>query len=128
MDVMKISLLGLSGVVLGFLLKETKPEYGVLVTMAVGLCILGMVVGKMQYLFQSVDQIRSYLPMDSSFLSTLMKMIGITYIGQFASGICKDAGYSSVGNQIELFTRMAIMVLSMPILLALLETIQEFLT
>ena len=54
-------------------------------------------------------------------------MIGITYIGQFASGICKDAGYQATGAQIELFCKLSIMVLSMPVLLALLETIQEFL-
>lgn len=127
MDVMRISLLGIAGVVLGILMKETKPEYGILVTMAVGLGILGLAVGKIQYLFQAMEKIRSYLPVDTSFLSTLLKMIGITYIGQFSSGICRDAGYSSVGSQIELFSRLALMVLSMPILLALLDTIQEFL-
>ena len=59
--------------------------------------------------------------------TTLLKMIGITYIGQFSSGICRDAGYSSTGAQIELFCRLSVMVLSMPVLLALLDTIQGFL-
>nr|WP_255493846.1 MULTISPECIES: stage III sporulation AC/AD family protein [unclassified Blautia] len=54
-------------------------------------------------------------------------MIGITYIGQFSSGICKDAGYASTGAQIDLFCRLSVMVLSMPVLLALLDTIQGFL-
>ena len=58
--------------------------------------------------------------------STLVKMIGITYIGQFASGICKDAGYSTRAAQIELFCKLSVMVLSMPVLMALLKTIQEF--
>ena len=40
-------------------------------------------------------------------------MIGITYIGQFASGICKDAGYSTTAAQIELFCKLSVMVLSM---------------
>ena len=59
--------------------------------------------------------------------TTLLKMIGITYIGQFSSGICRDAGYSSTGAQIELFCRLSVMVLSIPVLLALLDTIQGFL-
>ena len=54
-------------------------------------------------------------------------MIGVTYIGQFSAGICKDAGYSSTAGQIELFCKLSVMVLSMPILSALLQTIQEFL-
>lgn len=30
--------------------------------------------------------------------------------------ICKDAGYAAVGNQIELFAKLSILVLSIPVL------------
>lgn len=55
-------------------------------------------------------------------------MIGITYVAEFASGLCRDAGYASVGAQIEMFGKFSIMAVSMPILLALIETIEGFLT
>lgn len=127
MDIIKISLLGVSGVMLGFLLKSTRPEYASFITMAIGLLILGLAVGKVTYLFQALDKIRESLPVDGSYVSALVKMIGITYIGQFSSSICKDAGYQAIGSQIELFCKLSVMVLSMPVLLALLDTIQEFL-
>ena len=124
MDIIKISLLGVCGVMLGFLLKSTRPEYACFITMGIGLVILGLAVGKLSYLFESIQK---SLPVDSRYITTLVKMIGITYIGQFSSGICKDAGYQATGAQIELFCKLSIMVLSMPVLVALLETIQEFL-
>ena len=93
----------------------------------IGLVILGLAVGKISYLFQSLERLKQSLPIDGSYITTLLKMIGITYIGQFSSGICRDAGYSSTGAQIELFCRLSVMVLSMPVLLALLDTIQGFL-
>lgn len=127
MDIVKISLLGVGGVMLGFLIKGTKPEYACFITMGIGLLILGLAVGKLRYLFEAIEKMRQSLPVDSSYIATLVKMIGITYIGQFSSGICKDAGYQATGAQIELFCKLSIMVLSMPILLALLETIEEFL-
>lgn len=127
MDIVKISLLGVGGVMLGYLLKGTKPEYACFITVGIGLLILTLAVGKLNYLFSAVDRIRESLPIDSGYLTTLIKMIGITYIGQFSSGICKDAGYQATGAQIELFCKLSIMVLSMPILLALLDTIEEFL-
>lgn len=127
MDIVKISLLGICGVMLGFLLKGTRPEYACFITMGIGLMILGLAVGKLGYLFEMLEKMRESVPVDSSYLSTLVKMIGITYIGQFSSGICKDAGYQATGAQIDLFCKLSIMVLSMPILLALLETIQGFL-
>ena len=110
-----------------FLLKDRAPEYVSLVTMGIGLVILGLAVGKISYLFQSLERLKQSLPIDGSYITTLLKMIGITYIGQFSSGICRDAGYSSTGAQIELFCRLSVMVLSMPVLLALLDTIQGFL-
>lgn len=127
MDILKISVLGAAGVLLGILLKDRAPEYVSLVTMGIGLVILGLAVGKISYLFQSLERLKQSLPIDGSYITTLLKMIGITYIGQFSSGICRDAGYSSTGAQIELFCRLSVMVLSMPVLLALLDTIRDFL-
>ncbi|MDO4337507.1 MAG: SpoIIIAC/SpoIIIAD family protein [Eubacteriales bacterium] len=127
MDIIRISLLGVGGVMLGFFLKNTKPEFAQLITMGIGVIILGLAAGKLQYLFGAIDRLRNSLPVDSSYLSTLVKMIGITYIGQFSSGICRDAGYQATGAQIELFCKLSVMVLSMPVLIALLETIEEFL-
>ena len=127
MDILKISVLGTAGVLLGILLKDRAPEYVSLVTMGIGLVILGLAVGKISYLFQSLERLKQSLPIDGSYITTLLKMIGITYIGQFSAGICKDAGHQSTAAQIEMFCRLAILVQSVPILLALLETIQEFL-
>ena len=127
MDIVKISLLGIAGVMLGAILKGARPEYAGFVTMGIGLIILGLAVGKLQYLFETIARLRESLPMDGSYFSVLIKMIGITYIGQFSFGICRDAGYQATGAQIELFCKLSIMVLSMPVLLALLETIEGFL-
>ena len=49
----------------------------------------------------------------------------ITYICELCSGICKDAGYSSVAGQIEIFGKLSVLAAGMPILLAILESIQE---
>ena len=63
-----------------------------------------------------------------SYLAALFKMIGVTYIAEFASGLCKDSGYNSIANQIEMFGKLSVMALSMPILIALMQTIEGFLT
>ena len=45
----------------------------------------------------------------------------------FASQLCKDAGYSAIASQIEVAGKLTILTISMPILMALLKTIHEFL-
>ena len=109
-----------------FFLKETRPEYTAFITMGIGIMILGLAVGKLEYLFGTLRQLKDSLPVEQEYLTTLIKMIGITYIGQFSAGICKDAGHQATAAQIELFCRLSVLVQSVPILLALLETIQEF--
>ena len=49
-----------------------------------------------------------------------------TYVAEFASGICKDAGYSALGNQIEIFGKLSILGVSMPVFLALFEILDQF--
>ena len=121
MDIVKVSIMGICGMMLGFILKETRPEFAVLVTMMTGFLILGLAAGKVSYLFETMNRLR-----ESSYLTVLVKIIGITYIGQFSSAICKDAGYQMIGTQIDLFCKLSVMVLSMPVLLAILDTISEF--
>ena len=58
MDIIKISLLGVCGVMLGFLMKGTKPEYACFITVGIGLVIMGLAVGKIRYLFESLGKSR----------------------------------------------------------------------
>ena len=56
----------------------------------------------------------------------LLKMLGIAYVAEFASSICKDAGHNSISGMIELFAKMSIVALSIPGLLFLVETLEQF--
>ena len=75
----------------------------------------------------SLGRIGNYIKVDQRFFGTMIKMIGITYLAEFSSGICKDAGYGALGNQIEIFGKLSILAVSLPVILALLETLQGFL-
>ena len=127
MEVVKIVMIGITGVLLALFLKESKPEYSVYLSFAVGICILGYAVEKLSYLFESIKKIQEFLPVDEKYVLVLLKMTGATYIGQFSSSICKDAGYAAIAGQIELFVKLYLMVSSLPVLLALVETIHNFL-
>ena len=127
MDVIRIAVLGIAGLFLCIFLKDAKPEYALYVSLATGVCILLLATGKLSYLMEMLNRLRSYVPIDTAYLNALLKMVGITYVGQFSAGICRDAGYSSIAGQIEIFSRLAILVISMPVLTALMETIQGFL-
>lgn len=127
MDVVRFVLIGTAGLFLCIMLKEVRPEYALYVSIATGICLLIGASDKVNYLMEMLGRMKSYLPMDTTYLNTLLKMIGITYVGQFGAGLCRDAGYSSIAGQIELISKLSILALSMPILMALLDTVHGFL-
>ena len=106
MDVIKIAVLGIAGLMICIFVKETKPEYALYVSLATGICILVLATGKLTYLMEMIGNLKSYVPIDATYLNALLKMIGITYVGQFSAGICRDAGYSSIAGQIEIFAKL----------------------
>ena len=127
MSVLTIGILGIAGALLAVELKGLKGEYGIYLVAAVGLVIFFYGVTKLKTVIETIRQVQSYIRLNRMYLEVLLKMIGITYIAAFSSGICKDAGYGSLGSQIEIFGKLSVLAVSMPILLALLDTVQQFL-
>lgn len=127
MSVLTIGILGIAGALLAVELKGLKGEYGICLVAAVGLVIFFYGITKLKTVIETIRQVQSYIRLNRMYLEVLLKMIGITYIAEFSSGICKDAGYGSLGSQIEIFGKLSVLAVSMPILLALLDTVQQFL-
>ena len=118
---------GLTAGLLAVQLKSVKSEYGVYLVMAAGVFIFLYGLGKMEVILDTLAQIRDSIQIESIYLDMLLRMIGIAYVAEFASGICKDAGYGALGSQIEIFGKLSILAVSMPVFGALLETVQSFL-
>ena len=122
------AMIGIAGTLLALLLKHTKPEYAVGLSIATSLALLFLAVQKLEVVVDSVKLIQASISGRNSYIQVLLKIIGITYISEFAADICRDAGYSSIAGQIGVFSKLSILAVSMPIVTALLETIQGFLT
>jgi len=128
MSMIQVAALGVVGVLLAVQLKQEKTEITVLLSIVISLLIFFGILDSLEVMVQTIREISTYIKIDSSYISTLIKMLGITYLAEFSSGLCKDAGYQAIATQIEMFGKMTILVLSLPILLALLRTIQGFLS
>lgn len=127
MDIVKIACMGLVGVLFGVFLKQSRSPYAELVSMAACLLIIFYGITKLSGVFTMLERLKSYLAIQDGYFRILLKIIGITYIADFSSSICKDAGYGAIAGQIAVFGKISILAVSSPIILALLETINSFL-
>ena len=128
MTMASIAVIGLTAVILAVQLKAVKGEYGVYLVLCAGLVIFFYGLSKLEAVMEALKRIQACVRIDGVYLGVLMKMIGITYIAEFASGICRDAGYGSLGAQIEIFGKLSMLAVSMTVLLALRETMKGFLS
>ncbi len=127
MTVVAISAAGIAAVLLAAQFKGGKSEYGLYIIMASGILFFFFGTGQLRMILDGLKTLEGYLDIHPVYIRTLIKMIGITYVAEFASGICKDGGFGALGNQIEIFGKLSILGISMPILLALFSTLEQFL-
>ena len=127
MNSIQIALLGVVGTLLALQFKSGKSEYGIYVSLAVSLFLFLCMLSRLEIFVRTVMKIADYIKLDAGQMSILLKMAGVTYVAEFASGICKDAGYQNIAVQIEIFTKLTILAIGMPVLLALLKLIGDFL-
>ena len=80
MTVVTIAVVGITAVLLAVALKGMKGEYGTYLVMAAGFFIFFYGVGKLTTILDTIKQVQSYIRINSVYLSTLIKMIGITYV------------------------------------------------
>ena len=118
--------IALIGVVMAIFLRTQKAEYSVFLSMCIAVLILFCVLGLFSSAKEQLSTLSVYLTMDNQYYGLLFKMIGITYLCEFCSGICRDAGYQAIGSQIEIFGKISILLAGVPALMTLLETIQGF--
>lgn len=126
MNIVTVALLGIVGIIPAIILKSVKSEYSVMISISIALIIFSFILIKLEVIKNALDTFAGYVNMDKKYITILLKMTGITYIAEFASSLCKDAGYNAVSSQIELFAKLSVLIISIPIITALLDTINGF--
>lgn len=128
MSIIQVGVLGVAGVLLAVQFKSGKSEYGIYISIVLSLLIFFAILSQLKEILAMVKTIGSYIKVNTAYIGILLKILGITYVAEFSSSICRDAGYQTIAQQIEIFGKLAILVLSTPVLLALLDAIKEFLS
>jgi len=117
--ILQIIGIGLSTAVLAVLLKKNSPELSLIISLC-GACVIFLYAsGSVYEVFLSFSEIVTHAGIDTEQIKLIVKIIGVAYIGTFAAALCKDAGEEAVGVNIELCTKVIIMIMSMPIITSL---------
>ena len=123
----KVAAIGVAAAILAVWIKSVKSEYGIWILLAAGM-IMGMFcLGKVETMVLELQFLQSYFSDYGAYIKLLLKVLGITYLSEISANLCKDAGAATMASQIELFGKLSILVLCMPIVNSLIQTIDHFL-
>ena len=118
---LKTALLGILTIIIARAMKQGRAEFGLFVSFTGSILIAWIAVQLLEGISGSLNRLERILTIDTDYIKLVIKMIGVTYLSEFASSLCKDAGYSAVAGQIELVGKLTILTIGMPIVLALFE-------
>jgi len=118
---LRTALLGIVTIMVAMAMKQGKAEFATFVSFTGSILIAWIAIQLLDGITGSFERLEKLISVDMEYIALLVKMIGVTYISEFASSLCRDAGYSAVAGQIELVGKLTILTIGMPIVLALFE-------
>lgn len=117
----------LVGVLLAIKLKSLGNPLWIYLSMALSVFVLYYILNRLSFVLDFLDGVMGDIGLESGYFEILIKIVGISYLCEFVANICRESGFLAVASQIEIGGKLTMMVLSMPILIAIVETITSVL-
>ena len=123
MEIIKVVAFAFIALFLVLLFKGKRDDIAVYISIAAGVIIFLFMISKITAVLQFIQQLAAKANIDFIYLTTVFKIIAIAYLASFCSEICKDAGQGNLGAKVEIAGKILILVLAIPILMAVLQSI-----
>ncbi len=127
MNIFALAALGIIGTLLAVMLKNTRPEISLLVSLSACIIILLYAVNGLGSVFGQLTDIIEKSGINEKYFEVAVKACIIAYITQFASELCKDAGEGAIAVKLEMAGKVSIVILAMPVISGFINVISELL-
>lgn len=113
--------------VAAILVKSTKPELALVVTIAGSIILLLFALEIFRGSMNIFAEIAEATGLSATIVRTLLKMVGIGYIVEFSAGVLHDFGQDSLADKLIFCGKIVILVLAVPILESVLGLVSDLL-
>ncbi|SET61343.1 stage III sporulation protein AD [Salinibacillus kushneri] len=126
MEIFEIVSFGMLAAILVIIVRDQSPSISFFIVMLTGIIIFLVLIQHIAEIFRLLSTLTTKANINFMYVETILKIIGIAYISEFGAQIIRDAGLNSIASKIELAGKIFILVLAVPILTAVVETILSF--
>lgn len=128
MEIVQYVGFGLIAAVLIVLIRQHKPELALLLSIGAGAVLFLLVLDKIGAVIDVLRDLAARANVNMVYLGVVLKIVGIAYIGDFGAQLCRDAGEGALAAKIEFAAKVLILVLAVPIVLAVMESLLKILS
>ncbi|HHW74576.1 MAG TPA: stage III sporulation protein AD [Firmicutes bacterium] len=115
--------LGLIAALLALILKEYRPELAMQISLAAGTIIMLLVLNRIVTAVNVITETAVAAGINLVYLQTLLRVIGIAYLAEFGSQLCRDAGEGSIATRVELAAKVIILVMAVPVIVEIMKSV-----
>lgn len=109
------------GSLLALMLRQHRPELAMLLSLGCGVVVVIYMLDGVAQIRSELEQLLRLVNLPTEVLEVVFKGLGICILSEFASQSCRDAGEKSIALKAELAGKIAIVMISMPLFMQLLQ-------
>ncbi|MEL1135173.1 stage III sporulation protein AD [Desulfitobacterium sp. THU1] len=127
MEIWQIVGIALVAAILGVVLKQVRREIALQLSILTGVIIFTLILDKIKIIIDLLQNLADQANISSYYLIIVLKIVGVAYLAEFGADICRDADEKALATKIEIAAKVGVLVLAIPIIVAILESIMRLL-
>ena len=127
MGIVQVISIGIVATILSLAVGQHNITWSFYIRFATGLIFMFLIISQLAGVFNTITHLGEKANVNIAYLNIVFKIIGISYVSEFGSQLCKDAGESSIASKIEFAGKVMILAISAPVILALVDLITNML-
>ena len=123
MSILQILGCGFLTLVIWLVLEQYKSSFGIFAVIAFGILVLLQIADRLYEMLQTLLAMSVQAGVNTAYLATMIKIIGIAWLTEFLCQTCRDAGNGALAVKLEFAAKVSILLLIIPVLTELLHLI-----
>lgn len=100
---------------LALYVKQLRPDFALCITLAAVAFLLWGTVPRIAVLVGDIRRIAAVDGVSLDYIEPVLKIIGISYLAEIASDICRDSGENALSVHVETVGKVAVAFIALPI-------------
>ena len=127
MEILNVVCFCIGSAVILRLLSDSSPGVRTVCTIAAACAVGARFITGLRELYSAAEQLLADIGSGSRYLVVVFKCLGICFLTQLGTDICRDSGENALASQLELAGRAAVLTAAIPLFSAAAETVRVLL-